>query len=75
MRLTVATQAVFTPLLHTLEQQCQASFALLHTLPNPEREELVDVVVQTDGLSVATMNALQAHACAAEVIGYVPAHS
>lgn len=75
VRLTVATQAVFTPLLHTLEQQCQASFALLHTLPNPEREELVDVVVQTDGLSVATMNALQAHACAAEVIGYVPAHS
>lgn len=34
VRLTVATQAVFTPLLHTLEQQCQASFALLHTLPN-----------------------------------------
>ncbi|MDE7548845.1 ATP-binding cassette domain-containing protein [Acetobacter fabarum] len=75
VRLTVTTQAVFTSLLHTLEQQCQTSFTLLHTLPNPEREEQVDVVVQTGGLSVATMNALQAHACAAEVIGYVPAHS
>ena len=75
VRLTVARQEVFAPLLHTLEQQCQTSFALLHTLPNPEGEELVDVVVQTGALSVATMNALQANACAAEVIGYVPAYS
>ncbi|MFT8417982.1 MAG: ATP-binding cassette domain-containing protein [Acetobacter sp.] len=75
VRLTVSTQVLCAPLLQTLEQQCQASFVLLHTLPSPEGEGLVDVVVQTSGLCVATMNALQAHTCASEVIGYVPAHS
>lgn len=75
VRLTVGTQALCAPLLHSLEQQCQARFALLHTLPSPEGDGQVDLVVQADGLSVSTMNALQAHACAAEVIGYVPAHS
>lgn len=75
VRLTVSRQALFAPLLQTLEQQCQTSFSLLHSLPSPQGEGLVDVVVQTGGLSVSTMNALQVHTCAAEVIGYVPAHS
>lgn len=75
VRLTVTKQTMFAPLLKTLEQQCQARFALLHTLPTTEGEGLMDVVVQADGLSVSTMNALQAHAYAAEVIGYVPAYS
>ncbi len=75
VRLTVAAQSVFAPLLHTLEQQCQARFTLLHTLPAADGDGRMDVVVRTNSLSVATMNALQAHACAAEVLGYVPPYS
>ncbi|GAN71787.1 methionine ABC transporter ATP-binding protein [Acetobacter syzygii] len=75
VRLTVTAQAMLAPLLQMLEQQCQAKLTLLQTLPAREEEGLVDLVVQMDGLAVSTMNALQAHACAAEVIGYVPAYS
>lgn len=75
VRLTVTAQAMSAPLLQMLEQQCQAKLTLLQTLPAMEEEGLVDLVVQMDGLAVSTMNALQAHACAAEVIGYVPAYS
>ncbi|MFT8468206.1 methionine ABC transporter ATP-binding protein [Acetobacter syzygii] len=75
VRLTVTAQAMSAPLLQMLEQQCQAKLTLLQTLPAKEEEGVVDLVVQMDGLAVSTMNALQAHACAAEVIGYVPAYS
>ncbi|MFT9067781.1 MAG: ATP-binding cassette domain-containing protein [Acetobacter syzygii] len=75
VRLTVTAQAMSAPLLQMLEQQCQTKLTLLQTLPAREEEGGVDLVVQMDGLAVSTMNALQAHACAAEVIGYVPAYS
>ncbi|GBR51846.1 methionine ABC transporter ATP-binding protein [Acetobacter pomorum] len=76
VRLTVDQQLIMAPLLQNVRNACQTQASLLRVLPVESADcQLMDVLVRVEDVSVATMNFLQQNCHAAEVVGYVPAHS